>query len=263
MHIIELLNKYKELAIEEDFNYEEFNKILITSHSTRIEGSTLTYFDSMELIEKGNTPGGKPLVYSLQTIDHYNALNFVISQAQQKRKITKEFIQEIASKVMNSTGEIFTNINGTVDASKGEFRKTGVRAGNTSFMNYQKVIPALDALCDELNKKMHLTQTISQIELSFFAHYELVNIHPFLDGNGRTARLLMNFIQKRYNLPLSVVFSEDKQLYYQALNSVREQDNFEYYYRFMMSQYEKYLQNEINNYLSADKENKYSFKRKI
>lgn len=74
----------------------------------------------------------------------------------------------------------------------------------------------------------------------------LVHIHPFLDGNGRTARLLMNYIQAYYRLPLGLIFEEDKQSYYTALQSVQEHGDHEHYYAFMFAQYEKYLKGEIN-----------------
>ena len=74
----------------------------------------------------------------------------------------------------------------------------------------------------------------------------LVHIHPFLDGNGRTARLLMNYIQAYYRLSLGLIFEEDKQSYYAALQSVQEHGDHEHYYAFMFAQYEKYLKGEIN-----------------
>lgn len=262
--VLDFLNEYKNLGIEENLNYEDFNKILITSHSTRIEGSTLTYEESVELIHSGNTPGGKNILFSNQTIDHHNALNFILAEAKKNRLISKEFIQEIGALVMKNTGELFTNINGTVDASKGEFRKTGVTAGTVSFMNYTKIISAIENLSIELNEVFPKQKNIlSQLELSFYAHYQLVNIHPFLDGNGRTSRLLMNFIQCKYELPLGIIFVEDKANYYEALNSVRKTDSFDEYNYFMFSQYEKYLQSEINKQKRNEKNDTLSFSPKL
>ncbi|MDO5608281.1 MAG: Fic family protein [Capnocytophaga sp.] len=258
--LLEIIKEYKKIGVEENLNYEDFNKILITSHSTRIEGSTLTFEESVDLIQTGNTPGGKNILYSNQTIDHYHALNFVIKEADKGRAISMEFIQEIGALVMKNTGEIFTNINGTVDASKGEFRKTGVTAGSVSFMNYTKIIPAIGKLAAELNEVFPKQKNIrSQLELSFYAHYQLVTIHPFLDGNGRTSRLLMNFIQRKYGLPLGIIFAEDKARYYETLNSVRETVSFEAYNLFMFSQYEKHLQLEINKQKRLDQDKDLSF----
>ena len=78
MDIEKLIQEYRDLEIEQSLNYKEFNKILITSHSTRIEGSTLTLNETRILIEDGNTPSGKSLLFSNQTKDHYDVLNFII-----------------------------------------------------------------------------------------------------------------------------------------------------------------------------------------
>ncbi|MFK8264893.1 Fic family protein [Capnocytophaga cynodegmi] len=261
MTVADSIEEYKRLDIENIFNYEEFHKILITSHSTRIEGSTLTYEECIELIQKGNTPGGKNILFSNQTLDHHQALNFIIKEADIGRNISKTFIQEIAAKVMRCTGELFTNINGTIDTSKGEFRKANVTAGSASFMHYSKVVPAVDNLVKELNDNFDSQKdSLSQLEFSFYAHYQLVDIHPFLDGNGRTSRLLMNFIQRKYQLPLSFVFAEDRFQYYDALNSVRKTESFREYYDFMFSQYQKYLQIEIDKQEKIGQEKEISFK---
>ncbi|WP_315039163.1 Fic family protein [Capnocytophaga sputigena] len=246
MTISEIIQTYRALGLESSLNYNEFNKILITSHSTRIEGSTLTLNETRVLIEDGNTPNGKPILFANQNKDHYEALNFVLKEATQQRILSVAFIQEIAAKVMRTTGEVLTNTLGTVDASKGELRKVRVTAGGVSFMSFEKVPAALEQLVKKLNELLpEQTTEDTQLALSFYAHYELVNIHPFLDGNGRTSRLLMNFIQQWYGLPLGIVFAEDKVAYYEALNSVRTNENFEAYNAFMFSQYAKHLQNEI------------------
>lgn len=248
-----LLETYHQLGIQDAVNYAEFNKILITTHSTRIEGSTISFEEATELIQKGNTPGGKNIDFSLQVLDHHNALNFILSEAEKGTKLSVDFIKEIASKVMARTGELYQNALGKVDVSKGEFRNTSVRAGSASFMNFQKVPSAMENLVKELNEYFPKQQTAEEkLALSFYAHYELVNIHPFLDGNGRTARLLMNFVQKKYDLPLGIVFSEDKPQYYKALNSVKETENFDIYNDFMFDQYEKHLKTEIDKELKKE-----------
>lgn len=251
-HLNSLLSEYNELGIDEIFNYEEFNHILLTTHSTRIEGSTISFEEACELIEKGNTPGGKNIDFSLQVLDHYNALKFVLEEAEKDTPLTINFVKNIASKVMARTGEIYENVLGKVDVSKGEFRNTSVRAGNTVFMNFQKIPSAMEHLVKDFEEKFLMQKTLkTRLELSFYIHYELVNIHPFLDGNGRTARLVMNFIQRKYNLPLGIVFSEDKSGYYKALNSVKETESFEPFYEFMFSQYKKHLTNEIEKIKNA------------
>lgn len=265
MDIKKLITEYNSLGIESTYNYEDFNKILITTHSTQIEGSTLSFEEASELILKGNTPGGKSIDFSLMALDHYKALDFVLKEAELRKPITLDFIKKIASLVMKSTGKIYENVLGVTDTTKGDFRLTSVRAGDTVFMNFQKVPEAMNKLILELNNLIpQMTDIEDKLLLSFYAHYELVNIHPFLDGNGRSSRLLMNYIQRYYRLPLGLVFSEDKPKYYQVLDSVKETESFETYDEFMIQQYAKHLTQEIkkaNSVLQEPKIIKPRFKR--
>ena len=87
-----------------------------------------------------------------------------------------------------------------------------------------------------------------QLKLSFSAHFDLVSIHPFYDGNGRTSRLLMNYIQACHGLPLAIVFKEDKADYYVALQETRKQEDMQVFYAFMFGQYRKHLEQEIASY---------------
>jgi Fic family protein len=73
------------------------------------------------------------------------------------------------------------------------------------------------------------------------AHYQLVSIHPFADGNGRSSRLLMNYIQAYHSEPLTVVFKQDKLDYYNALQSTRQTNNIEVFFEFMFDQAAKYF----------------------
>jgi Fic family protein len=102
---------------------------------------------------------------------------------------------------------------------------------------------------------------LQKTELSFAAHFDLVSIYPFYDGNGRTSRLLMNYIQAVFGLPLAIVFKEDKSDYFTALQESRKQENIQPFYTFMYLQYEKYLTLEIKTFkqsLQTDKEIKKS-----
>jgi Fic family protein len=92
------------------------------------------------------------------------------------------------------------------------------------------------------------------LKLSFDAHYDLVSIHPFGDGNGRTSRLLMNFIQHYHQLPIAPVFREDRADYIEAMTQSREEKSMEPFYEFMGGQYLKYLKSEIAKYQSRQNE---------
>lgn len=181
--------------------------------------------------------------------DHFKALHFIIDKAKNKTPITTNLIKEINACVMKSTGGIYNTMLGEVDASKGMFRKGNVTAGVSYFPNYDKVERLTNELVKLLSDKMNDNLTIDEkLYLSFDAHFNLVSIHPFYDGNGRTSRLLMNYIQAFYDLPLAIVNSEDKQEYIQALIDTRNEDNIQIFRDFMRDQYEKYLSNEIKKF---------------
>src|SRR5699024_10838196 len=124
---------------------------------------------------------------------------------------------------LKRTGAVYQTVVGEIDASKGEFRKGNVTAGRTYFPNYDKVEGLVKELVQTIISKMNTDLTVQEkLNLSFDAHFNLVSIHPFYDGNGRTSRLLMNYIQRFYKLPLAMVHSESKSEYIQALINTRE-----------------------------------------
>jgi Fic family protein len=241
-----ILEKYHALKLKDVIDFAKFNEYAIVHHSSGIEGSTLTETETELLLDEGITPKGKPLEHSLMVKDHYEALLFVLSEAKKRTTISVQLLQEINSLVMKSTGKVRTTVLGKIDESKGEFRKGNVRAGETYFVNYDKVIPYTNELVKSLNKKIKTVKTDKEkLELAFTAHFDMVSIHPFYDGNGRTSRLLMNFIQRLFDLPLSIVYKEDKAEYIQALKDSRIEETTDPFVEFMFSQLNKQLTTEI------------------
>lgn len=256
MQVIELLKEYQALNLSQNIDYDKFSRYSITHHSTSVEGSTLTEIETNLLLDEGLTPKGKPIEHSLMTIDHENALLFIIDKAKQKTKIDAALIQQINAKVMLKTGSIYNTVFGEIDGSKGDFRKGNVVAGNRYFPNYDKVEPLTKKLIDSISSKIDsITNITEQLHLSFDSHFDLVSIHPFYDGNGRTSRLLMNYIQLYYSLPMAIVFKEDKADYIQALEDSRNNEDMKPFRDFMNSQYIKFLNQEIQNYKTIYKKN--------
>ena len=113
-------------------------------------------------------------------------------------------------------------------------------------------------LWESVNQRIKQVQTLDSIyQLAFDAHFYLVSIHPFADGNGRISRLLMNYILSYHQLPLATIFKEDKLEYYQALEASCPQDDEEPdlcpIRDFMSAQQMKYLSMEIKKYKQAEK----------
>ncbi len=227
-------------------NQDKSTHYAITYHSTAIEGSTLTEKQTVNLLEFGQTAGNKPIEHHLMVLDHNLALDFILKAANAPQPITVGFIQTIGALVKKSTGAIVNTIMGTYDTSKGDLRLSGVMAGNRLFPDYKKVAALLESLCKYANKEMTSISTFEEIcNLAFKFHYDLASIHPFGDGNGRTARLLMNYIQHRFKLPLSIVYKQDKVKYITALENARIKDDITIFYNFMYDQYAKFLKSEI------------------
>ncbi len=245
-----LIKKYRDLNIENAIDNKKFNLYLITNHSTAIEGSTLSNIETQLLLDEGITPNGKPLEYLLMTKDHYHALLFTLDIARKKTLITIDVLKEMSSNLMQTTGAIHNTALGKVDVSKGDIRKMNVFVGKRSFPNYSKVSDLLDAFCNNLNNMLLSCQNdvVKQLEISFWAHFNFVSIHPFVDGNGRMSRLLMNYVQEYFGLPLSIVYKENKVEYFNALESARETNSISVFNSFMFEQYNKFISTEINNY---------------
>lgn len=242
-----LLNEYRKLNLTEVQDFERFNHYAIVHHSSHIEGSTLTMTDTELLLSDGITPKGKPLAHSLMEKDHYAALLFTLQLAKEKRPLTIVDIQLINSLVNKSAGGIVNTALGTVD----------VMAGDTYFVNYDKAGPLTKKLVAGINAGLAAAKTqVELLRLSFIAHFDFVTIHPFIDGNGRTTRLLMNYIQARFNLPLAIVFSDDRADYINALKETRAQQDVNIFIAFMEMQCIKLLRMEIEKVTQLNKGNK-------
>lgn len=243
--IEQLVRKYKRLAKGVP-DYGRYAYYAATHHSTSIEGSTLTQSQVINLIELGKPAPNKPFEHHQMVYDHYQAIVFVTEAARQKKKLTPEFISQIAAKVMHSTGGYVNTPVGTYDIARGEYRKGSVRAGTRTFPDYAKVARLVLDLCRDANARLMEAGTLREkCDLAFRVHFRLVSIHPFGDGNGRTSRLLMNYVQAYFDLPLSIVFKQDRIRYINALEAARKADDLAPYLEFMYRQYAKFMRQEI------------------
>jgi Fic family protein len=212
----QLYQKFQELGISEAVDYEKYYLYSLITHSTAIEGSTLTEAEAQMLFDEGLTAKGKPLVYHLMNEDLKKAYELAKAEARNKTSVTPAFLRKLNAALMRTTGSVYNVMGGSFDSSKGEFRLCGITAGigGRSYMNYQKVPAKVDRLCAILQEKQSTSGTFrEQYELSFNAHLNLATIHPWVDGNGRTARLLMNYIQFCRNLFPTKIFREDREEY--------------------------------------------------
>ena len=254
--LLKLLKQHKELGISEQIDYDKFYLYSIITHSTAIEGSTVTEVEAQLLFDEGITSSKRTMVELMMNLDLKVAYEYGMQWIRKHDPITVEWLVTLASKVMARTGSEYHSPGGDFDASKGELRKLNVTAGigGKSYMSYLKVPMKLQAFCEELNRRrseIDPSDIAAVYELSFWAHFELVTIHPWADGNGRTCRLLMNLLQMEYGVLPTKVLKEDKAEYIQALIDTREEEDIEIFMNCMSRLHCQHLRYDIDQYLKS------------
>ena len=254
---IEVLNReFENLGISQSVDYEKYYLYSLITHSTAIEGSTLTELETQLLFDEGVTAKGKPLIHHLMNEDLKQAYEFAMGEAKLHTAITPALLQGLNALLMRTTGSVHSTMAGSFDFSKGEYRLCGVTAGvgGRSYMNYLKVPAKVEEFCCMINQRLaSATSLQAQYELSFNAHLNLVTIHPWVDGNGRAARLLMNYLQFYYKLLPTKIFEEDREEYIVSLRQAQDEELNQPFLDFMAMQLKKSLTLEIEKYKASSK----------
>lgn len=256
-----LITQYKELGIDNQIDYDKFYLYSLITHSTAIEGSTITELENQIMFDHGVSLKGKSIIEQSMNLDLKTAYEQSIELAKQHTPLSIEMLISLSALVMKNTGKVYKTILGDFSSACGDLRLLNVSAGigGHSYMNYSKVPAKLAELCERLNVQRAKASEMSVDDLyqmSFDAHYNLVTIHPWADGNGRMARLVMNMLQFEFGLIPTKILKEDKEEYIKALVATRETDNLDIFRSFMSSMMERNLQNEITIYLESIGENK-------
>jgi len=176
-------------------------------NSNAIEGSTITLNETRLILETGMTIGGKSLREHFEVINHRDAIHYVEDLVAKTEQITPFHVRQIHRLVLSRID----------DENAGLYRETQVRIAGAAFIPPESwLVPSLmtewsDWLTAE-EKRSH------PVELAALAHHQLVAIHPFVDGNGRTARLVMNLILIRAGYPPTVIQRINRRQYYRVLD---------------------------------------------
>lgn len=251
--LIDTLNRYTASGIEQQIDYDKFYLYSLITHSTAIEGSTVTEIENRLLFDEGIAAKGRSIPEQLMNLDLKDAYIFGFARIKTPVCFTVEFLRELSARVMRRTGSEYSTLGGSFDSSKGDLRRCNVSAGvgGKSYLSFQKVPEALAEFCKWLNQAIStidMTNPAICYRLSFEAHFRLVTIHPWVDGNGRTSRLLMNIIQRQLGLIPSIVTVDGKGEYIQALVDSRENDDSTIIQDVMMAQHVGNLEERILQY---------------
>lgn len=191
--------------LQESFNVE------LTYNSNAIEGNSLSLSETKLVLEEGITIGGKTLKEHLETTNHRKAIDFV------ETLIKKPKLEEID--VLNIHALILDRID---PHNAGFYRRVGVRITGTTYSPPKaEIVPKL---MKEVYEMLN-TKTKEPIETAALIHLKFVNIHPFIDGNGRTARLLLNLYLMRNNYPPAIIQKVERKKYITTIMEGQMENN--------------------------------------
>jgi Fic family protein len=194
-------------------------------HSNHLEGNTLTFGETKALILFGITAQGKPLKDHLEITGHDEAIKWIIDVVKKDRPLTETFIRELHILLLKEPyqKEAFTpdGQKTTKTIKVGEYKHfpnhVETKTGEMFYFASPEETPALmEELINWYRKEKEL-EDVNPILLASEFHYKFIRIHPFDDGNGRTARILMNFILMEFDYPPVIIKTEDKLNYFAVL----------------------------------------------
>lgn len=219
---IEKLNQY----LDEVFTYD----------STSIEGNTLTLQETALVLNKGVTIGGKSLREHFEIVNHKEAIDYIKEIVKKEEVFNKRVLLDIHHLILKN-----------IDVhNAGKFRNVDVMISGSAHKP-PTFLQVENLMCDYFEFYEQEKEDLNPVILSAELHERLVTIHPFIDGNGRTARLVMNLILLQYGFPITNISSQNalRDEYYKSLEMAQTEDNKEVFHKFIA----KNVKNSLIKYL--------------
>lgn len=237
----DLRSKYQTLVVDRmnKEEYVKYNEVLFSTHSCAIEGNSFSVDDTRELKEKGlgMIPAGKTLLEAFEMLDHFDAFEHMMQNVQ--HPLDETLLKEINRRVTSHTLAYRAP-----DATPGEYTTTDMAAGDTVFGDHEELIARVPRLLESTEQTIVSAATHPMVVAArFHGFYEY--LHPFRDGNGRTGRLVSNYILLRMGHPLLIIPSESRQEYIAALRMIRTEATDEHLVRFFFKMAVKRMQEEM------------------
>lgn len=219
--------------------YIKYNEVLFSTYSCAIEGNSFSVDDTRELKEKGlgMIPAGKTLFEAFEMLDHFEAFEYMMQNTQ--HPIDEELLKEINRRVTRHTLSYHAP-----EAVAGEYTTTDMTAGDTVFGNHKELIARVPKLLESTEEAIVAANVHPMILAArFHGFYEY--LHPFRDGNGRTGRLVSNYILLRMGHPLLIIPSENRKEYIAALRMIRTEATDEHLIRFFFKMATQRMEEEL------------------
>ena len=191
-------------------------RIELTYSSNSIEGNTLTLRETQLLIDENITPGGKTLREVHEAINHNEAIMLLYRIAERRQPVCERDLLDLHALVLRHIDDTWA----------GRYRQTRV------FITGSPIIPPSHAHVPELMAKFIGGLAVASahpVKIAADAHYEFAKIHPFVDGNGRSARLLMNLLLLQRDYPLTIIPADQRTAYITAMDDADRGDRLPFY----------------------------------
>lgn len=234
------LESFQPLKKEIVKNLEDWLRVELTYSSNAIEGNTLTRIETAEVLEKGVSAviSGKALKDQLEAVNHAKAIEFIKSLAKKRKSHT-----QITEGDINAIHKII--LTGIYDEGAGRYRDTEVFIKGTNVELPQPV--KVPYMMHEFIQWLSNQKETHPVRVAADSHFKLVSIHPYVDGNGRTARLLMNLILIINGYPMAVIRNEERTQYLDSLEHAQLKDDMQSYYHLI----EVSVDRSLDAYLNA------------
>lgn len=214
------LDTFRPLPPEAVKNLHADMVVRYTYHSNAIEGNSLTISETKVVLEEGVTIGGKSMREHLEAINHREAIDCLIALAGQPDPLTEADIKDLHRIVLR----------GVDTKNAGRYRQQNVLISGTGFTppDFLHVREHMEGFC---HWRADEAFNLHPVERAARVHADFVNIHPFVDGNGRTARLLMNLELLRAGFPIVIIPVEERSAYYANLDAAAVHGEYEPFVR--------------------------------
>ena len=218
------LDSFRPLQGRHIEKLDQYLDEVFTYDSTAIEGNTLTLQETALVLNKGVTIGGKSLREHFEIVNHKEAIDYIKDLAKNEIDFDKRVLLDIHYLILKNIDK----------NNAGKFRNVEVMISGSAhkpptFLQIESLMEGFFKFYEE--NKENLNPVILSAEL----HERLVTIHPFIDGNGRTSRLIMNLILLRYGFPITNISSQNelRDEYYKSLEIAQTEENKEVFHKFI------------------------------
>ncbi len=213
------LNQLQLKKMQEHFN------LSYAYESNRIEGNTLTLQETYLVVNDGLTIGGKTVQEHLEAINHIEATDFIADLIKNKEAFSEKILNEIH----------FLILKGIDKSNAGVYRKVPVTIGGSNHLPPQPYL--IKKKMEEVFEYYYLNKPqLHPVILAAEMHQKIVTVHPYIDGNGRTSRLIMNLIllMNGYTIAILKGGAVSRQAYYDALESSRTENSASKFYQLIL-----------------------------